>query len=188
MPTWPASQRSTPSYTPVRLPRQMKSSLPRHTNKREVNEVNPDALAIAMDLDAARANGTTLGPLHGVPILIKDNIATADKMNNTAGSFALLGAKVPRDSTLAAKLRKAGAIILGKRIVSTNLFLMLSSTNMKQSASGPTIDLLIVPTVGLPSVAKPMARTTQTWTPVEAHPAPLSLPPSVSHSPRWDPR
>lgn len=79
-----------------------------------VNEVNPDALAIAADLDAKRANGTLLGPLHGIPILLKDNIATADKMNNTAGSYALLGAKVPRDSTLAAKLRQAGAIILGK--------------------------------------------------------------------------
>lgn len=79
-----------------------------------VNEVNPDALAIAADLDAQRAAGTTLGPLHGIPILLKDNIATADKMNNTAGSYALLGAKVPRDSTLVAKLRKAGAIILGK--------------------------------------------------------------------------
>lgn len=79
-----------------------------------VNEVNPDALAIAADLDAKRASGTILGPLHGVPILLKDNIATADKMNNTAGSYALLGAKVPRDSTLAAKLRQAGAIILGK--------------------------------------------------------------------------
>ncbi len=79
-----------------------------------VNEVNPDALAIAADLDAKRAAGTTLGLLHGIPILLKDNIATADKMNNTAGSFSLLGAKVPRDSTLVAKLRKAGAIILGK--------------------------------------------------------------------------
>lgn len=79
-----------------------------------VNEVNPDALAIAAELDAMRAKGTTLGPLHGIPILLKDNIATADKMNNTAGSFALLGAKVPRDSTLADKLRKSGAIILGK--------------------------------------------------------------------------
>lgn len=79
-----------------------------------VTEINPDALAIAAELDAMRANGTILGPLHGLPILIKNNIATADQMNNTAGSFALLGAKVPRDSTLAAKLRKAGAIILGK--------------------------------------------------------------------------
>lgn len=53
-------------------------------------------------------------PLHGLPILIKNNIATADQMNNTAGSFSLLGARVPRDATVAAKLRKAGAIILGK--------------------------------------------------------------------------
>jgi amidase len=55
-----------------------------------------------------------LGPLHGIPILIKNNIATDDKMNNTAGSYALIGAKVPSDSTMASKLRKAGAVILGK--------------------------------------------------------------------------
>jgi Asp-tRNA(Asn)/Glu-tRNA(Gln) amidotransferase A subunit family amidase len=79
-----------------------------------VTELNPDALHIARALDAERANGTVHGPLHGIPILIKDNIATMDKMNNTAGSYALLGAKVPRDSGMAAKLRKAGAIILGK--------------------------------------------------------------------------
>ncbi|KAK4208636.1 putative Glutamyl-tRNA amidotransferase subunit A [Rhypophila decipiens] len=79
-----------------------------------INEVNPDALTIAAELDALRASGTTIGPLHGIPIIVKDNIATADKMNNTAGSFALVGAKVPRDSTMAAKLRKAGAIILAK--------------------------------------------------------------------------
>lgn len=79
-----------------------------------VTELNPDALSIAKTLDAQRKNGTVLSPLHGIPILIKNNIATDDKMNNTAGSFSLLGAKVPRDSTLAAKLRKAGAIILGK--------------------------------------------------------------------------
>jgi hypothetical protein len=79
-----------------------------------VTELNPDALRIARTLDAERANGTVYGPLHGIPILIKNNIATMDKMNNTAGSYALLGAKVPRDSGVAAKLRKAGAIILGK--------------------------------------------------------------------------
>jgi amidase len=79
-----------------------------------INEVNPDALAIAAELDGMRAQGKTLGPLHGIPIIVKDNIATADKMNNTAGSFALVGAKVPRDSTVAAKLREAGAIILAK--------------------------------------------------------------------------
>lgn len=79
-----------------------------------VTELNPDALTIAATMDAMRANGTVLGPLHGIPILIKNNIATDDKMNNTAGSFSLLGAKVPSDSTIAAKLRKAGVIILGK--------------------------------------------------------------------------
>ncbi|KAL8389083.1 hypothetical protein RB595_008801 [Gaeumannomyces hyphopodioides] len=81
---------------------------------RAVTEVNPDAVAIAAALDAERAAGATRGPLHGVPVLIKNNIATADAMNNTAGSYALLGATVPRDSFVAAKLRAAGAIILGK--------------------------------------------------------------------------
>ncbi|KAI1613970.1 amidase [Exophiala viscosa] len=81
---------------------------------RMVTQLNPDALSIAAELDAMRANGTVLGPLHGIPILIKNNIATADKMDNTAGSYALAGAKVPRDSTMAAKLRQAGAVILGK--------------------------------------------------------------------------
>ena len=79
-----------------------------------VTELNPDALLIAAELDAARANGTTLGTLHGIPILIKNNIATKDKMNNTAGSWALVGATVPTDSFMAKKLREAGAIILGK--------------------------------------------------------------------------
>lgn len=79
-----------------------------------VAEINPDALTIAADLDAMRANGQILGPLHGVPILIKNNIATDDKMNNTAGSWSLLGARVGEDSTVAKKLRQAGAIILGK--------------------------------------------------------------------------
>ncbi|KAK4635113.1 Putative amidase [Fulvia fulva] len=79
-----------------------------------VTELNPDALAIAEASDAARKNGSICGPLHGIPILIKNNIATDDKMNNTAGSWGLLGATVPRDATMAAKLRKAGAVILGK--------------------------------------------------------------------------
>ncbi|KAM3084020.1 hypothetical protein ACMFMG_001873 [Clarireedia jacksonii] len=79
-----------------------------------VTEINPDAIAIAKALDAERENGTLRGPLHGIPMLIKNNIATMDKMNNTAGSYSLIGAKVPRDSTIAAKLRKAGVVILGK--------------------------------------------------------------------------
>lgn len=80
-----------------------------------VNEINPDALGIAAELDLARMSGkSNIGPLHGIPILIKDSIATADKLNTSAGSLALLGATVAEDSTVVAKLRKAGAIILGK--------------------------------------------------------------------------
>lgn len=79
-----------------------------------MTEVNPDALAIAAKLDAERVKGKASGLLHGVPILVKNNIATLDKMNNTAGSYALIGAHVPRDSTVVTKLRAAGAIILGK--------------------------------------------------------------------------
>ncbi|KAL8750623.1 MAG: hypothetical protein Q9184_006360, partial [Pyrenodesmia sp. 2 TL-2023] len=95
-----------------------------------VTELNPDALRIAAELDAERANGTTRGPLHGMPILIKGNIGTADRMSTTAGSFALLGATLPRDSGIAAKLRAAGVIIVGK----TNLsqwanFRSFNSTN-----------------------------------------------------------
>ena len=71
-------------------------------------ETNPSALAQAADLDAERKAKGPRGPLHGIPILLKDNIATrfSDGMNTTAGSFALLGSVVPGDSTLVAKLRK----------------------------------------------------------------------------------
>lgn len=79
-----------------------------------ITEINPEALSIAATLDAERADGAIRSPLHGVPMLIKNNIATNDQMNNTAGSYSLLGAKVPRDATVAAKLREAGVILLGK--------------------------------------------------------------------------
>jgi amidase len=81
---------------------------------RSVLEVNPDALAIADSLDAERTNGRVRGPLHGIPILLKDNIATADKMMTTAGSLALAGVTPPSDAFVAARLREAGAVILGK--------------------------------------------------------------------------
>jgi amidase len=79
-----------------------------------VLETNPDALSIADALDAERKAKGVRGPLHGIPILIKDNIATADKMETTAGSLALVGGKPPRDAFVAARLRAAGAILLGK--------------------------------------------------------------------------
>jgi len=79
-----------------------------------VIEVNPDALAIAATLDNERAERGTRGPLHGIPILLKDNIDTADKMMTTAGSLALEGNYAAQDAFVAEKLRAAGAIILGK--------------------------------------------------------------------------
>jgi amidase len=79
-----------------------------------VIETNPDALAIASALDAERASGQLRGPLHGIPILVKDNLATADKMQTTAGSLALVGSIVPSDSVVVRRLRQAGAVILGK--------------------------------------------------------------------------
>jgi amidase len=77
-------------------------------------ELNPDALTIADALDKERKDKGVRGPLHGVPVLIKDNIDTADKMMTTAGSLALLGSRPSKDSTVAQKLREAGAVILGK--------------------------------------------------------------------------
>lgn len=77
-------------------------------------ELNPDALAIADSLDAERKSKGPRGPLHGIPVLIKDNIATQDKMQTTAGSLALVGAGAPRDAFIVDRLRAAGAIILGK--------------------------------------------------------------------------
>src|SRR6266480_2329492 len=81
---------------------------------RHVIEVNPDALSIADSLDRERKAGRVRGPLHGIPILLKDNIDTADKMTPTAGSLALAGSIPPTDAFIAAKLRAAGAVLLGK--------------------------------------------------------------------------
>ena len=79
-----------------------------------VIEVNPEALAIAEALDAERKSKGPRGPLHGIPVLIKDNIDTADKMHTSAGSVALAGSTATKDAFLVAQLRAAGAIILGK--------------------------------------------------------------------------
>ncbi|XAR59051.1 hypothetical protein NMG60_11014682 [Bertholletia excelsa] len=83
---------------------------------RSVIEVNPQALNLADRTDQERKVNSPVSQslLHGIPILLKDNIATKDKLNTTAGSYALLGSVVPRDAKVVAKLRKAGAIILGK--------------------------------------------------------------------------
>jgi amidase len=79
-----------------------------------VIELNPDALTMARHADQLRRHGHVLGPLHGIPVLLKDNIDTGDKMQTTAGSFALFGVPAVQDSTVAANLRAGGAVILGK--------------------------------------------------------------------------
>ena len=79
-----------------------------------VIEVNPDAEAVAGALDQERADRHVRGPLHGIPVLLKDAIATDDRMQTTAGSLALVGSRVPRDAGLVTKLRDAGAVLLGK--------------------------------------------------------------------------
>ncbi|KAM1453839.1 hypothetical protein FF1_003444 [Malus domestica] len=93
-----------------------------NSHLRGVLEVNPDALSQADSADEQRqkwesnpsARTRALPKLHGIPILLKDNIGTKDKLNTTVGSFALLGSKVPRDAGVVAKLRSSGAVILGK--------------------------------------------------------------------------
>jgi amidase len=83
-----------------------------------IMELNPDALAMARRADEQRRHGVVLGPLHGIPVLLKDNIDTGDRMQTSAGSFALVGTPASRDSTVAANLRAGGAVILGKTTLS----------------------------------------------------------------------
>ena len=83
-----------------------------------IMELNPDALAAARQADEQRRHGVVLGPLHGIPVLLKDNIDTGDRMQTSAGSFALVGTPAVRDSTVAANLRAGGAVILGKTTLS----------------------------------------------------------------------
>jgi len=94
-------------------------------------EVNPEALEIAAALDRERKEKGPRGPLHGIPVLLKDNIDTADRMSTTAGSLALLDSRPPKDAFVAAQLRKAGAVILGK----TNLS-EWANTRSSHSTSG----------------------------------------------------
>ncbi|HNS17079.1 MAG TPA: amidase [Bacteroidales bacterium] len=81
---------------------------------RSVLETNPDALEIAREMDRERKAGKTRGPLHGIPVMIKDNIDTADRMQTTAGSLALSGFRAPKDAFIVSRLRESGAVLLGK--------------------------------------------------------------------------
>ncbi|KIV79506.1 hypothetical protein PV11_07064 [Exophiala sideris] len=97
-------------------------------------EFNPDALSIAASLDEERKNGTVRGPLHGIPFIVKDNIASKDKMDTTAGSWALVGSIVPRDAHVVAQLRNAGAVLFGKATLSE--WADMRSNNYSEGYSG----------------------------------------------------
>ena len=99
-----------------------------------VLEINPDFLQIAAILDAERQAGRVRGPLHGIPFMVKDNIASKDRMQTTAGSWALQGSVVPRDAHVIAKLRKAGALLFGKATLSE--WADMRSNNYSEGYSG----------------------------------------------------
>lgn len=101
-----------------------------------VNELNPDAEKIAAALDRERAAGHVRGPLHGVPVLLKENIDTGDAMATTAGSLALLSSQASGDASIVTKLREAGAVILGKTNLSEWANFRSTSSRSGWSARG----------------------------------------------------
>jgi amidase len=103
---------------------------------KSVIEVNPEALAIADALDKERKENHVRGPMHGIPVLVKDNIDTADRMQTTAGSLALLGSKPVKDSFVVQKLRESGAVILGKTNLSEWANIRSSHSSSGWSARG----------------------------------------------------
>lgn len=103
---------------------------------RAVIEINPDALTIADELDAELKDGRKRGPLHGIPVLLKDNIATTDQMQTTAGSLALNGAKPRKEAFIAGRVRAAGAVILGKTNLSEWANIRSSSSSSGWSGRG----------------------------------------------------
>ena len=103
---------------------------------RSVIEINPDATSIADALDAERRAKGSRGPLHGIPVLIKDNIDTGDKMLTTAGSLALVGGPAPRDAFVVERLREAGVVILGKTNLSEWANIRSTSSASGWSARG----------------------------------------------------
>jgi amidase len=107
---------------------------------RSMLELNPAALAVAADLDAERAAGTVRGPLHGIPISLKGNIATGDGMHNTAGAAAMAESQSDEDATVAALLRDAGALILGKANMSEWAYWMHSGPSGYTALGGQVVN------------------------------------------------
>ncbi|KUJ15916.1 amidase signature enzyme [Mollisia scopiformis] len=107
---------------------------------RAIMELNPDLFDIAASLDYERKQGHVRGPLHGIPFLVKDNIATKDKMETTAGSWALLGSIVPRDAFVVHKLREAGAILMGHATMTSSGSGVAVTANMVPFTLGTETD------------------------------------------------
>jgi amidase len=101
-----------------------------------IMELNPDFLSIAAALDAERAAGNIRGKLHGIPFVVKDNIASKDRMETTAGSWVLLGSVVPRDAHVVKRLRESGALLLGKATLSEWADMRSNSYSEGYSARG----------------------------------------------------
>ncbi|HEU5198626.1 MAG TPA: amidase [Ktedonobacterales bacterium] len=132
--SWMASGKTTAREL-VNLYQQRIDAIDRHGPKvNSVLELNPDAEAIAAALDEERRKKGPRGPLHGIPMLLKDNIDTHDKMHTAAGSLALLGSTPPLDATVAKRLRDAGVVLLGKLNLSE--WANFRSTNASSGWSG----------------------------------------------------
>jgi hypothetical protein len=160
---------------------------------RAVLETNPDAFDIATALDAERKAGKLRGPLHGIPVLVKDNVDTADRMHTTAGSEALAGERPMRDAFIVERLRAAGAIVLGKTNLSewANFRSTHSSSGWSRAAGRRAIPMRSTarPRARAPARESPPRRTTAPWPS-----APRPMAPSPHHrrrtrssvsSPQW---
>lgn len=101
-------------FTTLDLTKAFLARIDEASDFKAVLQVNPEALSVARELDQERSQSGPRSPLHGIPILVKDNIATSDRLDASAGSFTLLGAKPSAESSLIEKLREAGVLILGK--------------------------------------------------------------------------
>jgi amidase len=125
-------------------------------------EWNPDALDIAQALDVERAAGHVRGPLHGIPFLVKDNIATKDQMDTTAGSWMLVGSVVPRDAHVVMKLRNAGALLMGHATLSEWADMSGSRPlgNMADILTKSLGDQTTIPKATAREAVKPVVRTT----------------------------
>ena len=127
------------SVTSEALTAECLERIAKHSALNAVRETNPDALRIAAERDRERREGRIRSPLHGVPVLLKDNIGTADSMRTTAGVHALAGLRTPFDAGVARRLREAGAVILGKASCPDFCDYMASTMPSGHSTTGGTI-------------------------------------------------